>query len=101
MWVAGQLGCGGRGAERTVSKESVPPAFVAPARSEAGKQEIPAARLDAQSDRVAVWTVVALGEQIKEEYGSKHGAEDEKSADYEDAQNRVPHRCYPPALAFG
>src|SRR6185437_9784542 len=79
--------------ERSMAKEAVPAALVAPARTKSWKQEIPAARLHANSGSVAVRAPVAFGKQVEEEDRREDTAADEESADDENAQHGIEHRA--------
>jgi len=78
-----------RWSERTVSQQSMPSALIAPTGSEFRHEEIPSLRLNAERWRVTVGTTISFGQEIKEENGREHPAENEESADHGNAQYGV------------
>src|SRR3954451_17636031 len=86
--------------QRAISEQAVPVALITPTRAETRHEEIPAFRLHANGDCVAVRTAISFRQQIKEEDRRENAAKDEKTTDDENAQNRVPHRATSPSLSL-
>src|SRR5665213_1556753 len=80
-----------------VSKEPAPSARVTPAGAEPGHEEVPAARVHAQSGRIALRAPVAVGEDRVEKH---RGEDDSRDEDHgEDDQEHPPIRHTSPRHA--
>src|SRR2546423_14914476 len=66
-------------AELPTPEQAMPTAFIAPAGSEPGHNEIPAARLHAERDGVAVGTAVTVRQNEKENDGGRDEAKHEEA----------------------
>jgi hypothetical protein len=72
-----------------MSQQAMPSALVTPTRPKLRHEGIPAAGLDPKGWRVTIRTAIAFWEQVEKKDGREYRADYEKSADDEDAQNRL------------
>jgi hypothetical protein len=81
------------GCQRPASEESMPIALETPARAKAGHEGVAAPRLDAQRNRIAIGTAVALGKDEIEEHRCCDAPKYEEASEHNRKNRQLGHMC--------